>query len=311
MRARLGVLVGSLCVSLLCGDAFAGPRGGGRGGASGPSGAGRGARPSSNPSGKPNSPSARPENRVAGDGPAGKLDRTGPTVEADRIRKPVEGKSIEEFLGGNASEAALADRQPGQGVQTAALYAPDSKPFTAEWYRDHPNAWQATHPHADAWAVATGASLVAWLALPVAAWDAYGTSNVIVESEGAAEEPAVINEEQLADSGAAPVSDDTEWMTIGVYSLIHDNSDDPTRIVQLELSKEGVLRGTHYDLISEQADVIQGAVDKKSLTVAWKVGSDGRTTFQTALPELTDPTANVTLRFPNGTTSTWKLVAEQ
>ena len=61
-----------------------------------------------------------------------------------------------------------------------------AQPFTAEWYADHPAAWQYTHPHADAWAVASAAGVAAWLGW--ANQPVYGTSSTVVYQEVPAEE---------------------------------------------------------------------------------------------------------------------------
>ena len=56
--------------------------------------------------------------------------------------------------------------------------------FTLAWYRDHPNAWHLTHPHADAWAIATMATVAGWVGLAVQP-AGYVYNSAVVYDDGA------------------------------------------------------------------------------------------------------------------------------
>jgi hypothetical protein len=79
-------------------------------------------------------------------------------------------------------------------------------------------------------------------------------------------------------------------------------------VIQLVVNREGVVRGSHYDLLSEAVEEVQGTVDKKELRVAWTIGSSGKVTFQAPLGELTKAEGRVTAQFPDGKQASWRAV---
>lgn len=185
-----------------------------------------------------------------------------------------------------------------------AQYAPNEQPFTPQWYGDHPNAWQYTHPHADAWAVATTAGAAAWLGWDTVPAYGYGTYYSETPSEEVAAEA-----DALASNGSQEVDENGEWLNIGTYALAPKGSRDATLMLTLAVDKDGILRGTYFDLISNSAQTIQGAIDKESRRAAWRVG-EGQVTFQTTLNDLTADTAAVSLQFENGQTALWSLARQ-
>jgi hypothetical protein len=97
-------------------------------------------------------------------------------------------------------------------------------------------------------------------------------------------------------------------MPLGVFALKPDGQTRATRLVQLSISREGVVRGSHYDLLSDDVHGIQGAVDKQALRIAFAIGESGKVVFQGPLGELTRPEARVTAYFPDGKTAAWRMV---
>jgi len=189
------------------------------------------------------------------------------------------------------------------------------QPFSPAWYAEHPNAWQATHPHADLFVAATAVGLAGWLAAPVvpvavagsgggsSAGDTSGATTTTTpspEPSAAADNPA--------QTATAASSDDTQWMPLGVFALRLADSARATRMIQLAVSHDGLLRGSHYDLLSDEVESIEGAVNKKDLRATWRIGPRGKVEFQTLLGELTKPEATVAAQFPDGTVGAWKLV---
>jgi hypothetical protein len=70
--------------------------------------------------------------------------------------------------------------------------------------------------------------------------------------------------------------------------------------------KQGVLRGTYDDRLSDVDHPIPGAVDRTTQHVAWTFG-DGKVAFQTALGVLTEPSGPVSDHYENGQTRQWVL----
>jgi hypothetical protein len=209
--------------------------------------------------------------------------------------------AVEERLGVLPEPAQAASKRGSLKAQ----FASSNKPFTAAWYADHPNAWQYTHPHADAWAVATLAGATAWLGWAATPAYSYGTYYSDTSTEVISQEAT-----ELADNGTQEVATDGEWLNIGTYALGPKGQATATMMLSLTVNKDGVLRGTYLDLLSNSAQTIQGAIDKESQRVAWRIGAGGRVTFQTTLSDLTAATTPVSLQFDNGKTALWTMARQ-
>lgn len=228
----------------------------------------------------------------------------------DRSSKGAQPKSLQDFLGvekGSAPrEGQPAREHSGDWAKgSLAAYGTGAQPFTAEWYKDHPNAFQAQYPHADAFAASSRNDLNAFLAVPVGTTGVY-TSTTTSGTEAVAE-PTTEEVGELAAHGDQPVADDSEWMQIGVYALLQGNQTDAARMIQLAVNKDGVLRGSHYDLLSDETQTIQGAIDKKTQLAAWTIGEAGQVVFQSTLDGLTQEKSKATAYFPNGKSGSWLL----
>ena len=75
----------------------------------------------------------------------------------------------------------------------------------------------------------------------------------------------------------------------------------------LFVSRDGRLRGSHFDLITNTTVDIQGNVDGKSGQASWTIGPAGQVIFQTNLEQLTSRAGNVTARYPDGQTDQWQI----
>ncbi|HEV3138774.1 MAG TPA: hypothetical protein VGZ26_12740 [Pirellulales bacterium] len=224
--------------------------------------------------------------------------------------------------------AKAADRpnaSQNRASQIQAHYAPQDKPFSSGWYASHPQAWQASHSFAGNWAAASLGAATGWLGMSPAAGetDTYVNGTIQTGDDGSDDndsqpapsdqsqpvqnyqpQPAVAS--QLAQSGSE-LAGDSNWLPLGVYALKDGNQTEATAMLQLSVNKQGVLRGSYYDVVSDHGQAIQGAVDKKTRGVAWKVGSNGPVIFETALANLTQASGPVSLHFANGQTRQWSL----
>src|SRR5262249_34223916 len=90
-------------------------------------------------------------------------------------------------------------------------------------------------------------------------------------------------------------------------ALAPQGQKEATAMLQIAISKSGAVRGSYYDVLSDQGHAIQGAVDKKSQRVAFTVGSKGKTVFETQLADLTQPAGEISLHFADGQASDWTL----
>lgn len=234
------------------------------------------------------------------------------------------------FSAGRAGDRSIGDRQIGNrensnrdnGDRTAAQrakanaaiknsgqfanktsqlktnYTGNNQPFSAAWYANHPRAWQYTHPHADAWAVASLGMAGAWLG--VAALN----DGTVYTAENEADDQS---DDNLTQEGETDLPADDNFLSLGVFALAPQQENDATAIVQLAINHDGIVRGTYVDLLTNQEQAIEGAVDKKTQRVAWRVGDNGSVTFDTQLASLTQATGPITLHYENGKTRQWKL----
>jgi hypothetical protein len=197
-------------------------------------------------------------------------------------------------------------------------------PFSPGWYGNHNGAWGNGVGYNNLWAPATYGGAAAWLGMSAANPYAYSypqTATVYTSDNGSSNGPAnqiadnapttmpnyVAQATQLAGIGAANTPKDANFMPLGVFSLAPENEKDAHAMVQLAVSKEGVVRGTYYDLEDDEALPVQGAVDKKTQRVAFTLGDDSKDVFETALSHLTDATGPLAIHSQDGKTTRWTL----
>ena len=115
----------------------------------------------------------------------------------------------------------------------------------------------------------------------------------------------------LAQQGAIEPAKDATFLPLGVYTMAPENHPAASVMMQLAVTKDGVLRGTYYDLVSDSEKTIQGSVDKQTQRVAWTVGNDGQVVFETKLADLTGTTGPVALHYQNGQFGRWTMARMQ
>ena len=288
------VLLFSSALLVLTADAFARGGGGGarRDGGSPARSAGGNRRPS--PAARDVRPDAQRRAPEAGERRVETNNfRNRATTAGERSR------NLNEHLGIAEETRRDFQREPGRLQAQEALR---HEPFSRDWYADHPRAWR--HPHADAWAAGSLAAANAWLGVPV-----YTTDDTSSETEYADEsttEPTAEEAATLAQTGAGDVND-AEWLSLGVYSLAPRGQKDDQHLMQIAVSKEGVLRGSYYDVVTDEAQTLQGAVDKTTRRAAWTVGADDKVVFHTSLDDLTQATGPLSAHLPDGEVKQWDM----
>lgn len=182
-----------------------------------------------------------------------------------------------------------ANGQIGQGrAAEARTNFGQNRPFTNGWYANHPGAWRFGRPGVNAWGIATLAGAGAWIG--AAGYGGYGTTDSALTSDDGSDD---------ADDDAADTSASDE-MPLGVFSLAASNQTEANALIQLALSRSGELHGTYLDLLTDQEQLIQGNVDKKTQAATFNLGPNGKVAFETTLATLTQPKGPITLRFENG-----------
>jgi hypothetical protein len=81
---------------------------------------------------------------------------------------------------------------------------------------------------------------------------------------------------------------------------VSDGEVDPARVMQLAVSKNGLISGTIYNRQSGNTYTVQGRVDKESQRVAFTIGDDASRVLETGLYNLTQEQTPVLCHFgPN------------
>ncbi len=99
-----------------------------------------------------------------------------------------------------------------------------------------------------------------------------------------------------------------EWMPLGVFALAQEEKGDPVMFFQISVSREGLISGGYTSTITDDQRPIAGQIDKASQRVAWRIGENKETIFETSIGNLTLDVSPVALHFGDARTQTWLLV---
>jgi hypothetical protein len=103
-------------------------------------------------------------------------------------------------------------------------------------------------------------------------------------------------------------SNTDSWQPLGVFSLVQGNQTDSTMVMQLAINKQGIVKGNYYNQITGENSQISGSLDKKTQRVAWSLGTNGNTVFDTSLNNLTKEESPVLVHYGAGNTQKMALV---
>jgi hypothetical protein len=201
------------------------------------------------------------------------------------------------------------------------------KPFTPAWYAQHPNAWKATHPYAHPGAAVTWVGLATWLGLTTTAtpapanYETYtettvydtddgvmvSTTDTTVDVNDADGQRQAQQAAQIASRGATE-EQNVEWLSLGVFGLLSNGQTQSNLTMQLSVSKNGMIRGTYYDLLSDTTRTVQGSIDKTNQRAAWYITTNPTVVFETRLNNLTENAGPVSIHFGEKQTQKWTLV---
>ena len=178
--------------------------------------------------------------------------------------------------------------------------------FTPGWYGRYPGAWWPGKwaLAATAWNMAAWATAGSYCGCPGAGiYYDYG-GNVIYEGDTVyyGDQPVATAEQYYAQAGqiadAAQESQDEQWLPLGVFAVVAEPGQTQTdKVLQLALNKEGVIRGTLQDDLTDKVMPVVGAVDKKTQRAAWKLEGNDRVVAETGLYNLTNDEVPILVHF--------------
>ena len=180
-----------------------------------------------------------------------------------------------------------------------------------------PAAWYGAGLAAGAWGWASWPMMGAWFGYGGAApyyYDygnniTYNDGNVYYDGQMAGTTADYYNQAStLANAGATADPDDKNWLSLGVFSFIQADAKQPSLVFQLAVNKSGVVRGNCLKPDKDFVGVVQGSVDKKKQRVAWTVGDDKQTVYDTGLYNLTQDEAPALVHHGKDKTEQWLMV---
>jgi hypothetical protein len=102
---------------------------------------------------------------------------------------------------------------------------------------------------------------------------------------------------------------EAEWMPLGTFAVSTNEKDtEPSHVVQLAVSREGIVSGTLYNIDTDAAQAVQGQVDKQTQRVAFRIGESESLVAETGLYNLTQDEAPLLVHFGPEQTEHYLLV---
>ena len=205
-----------------------------------------------------------------------------------------------------------------------------NRPFTDSWRHGRPvnyphlrhHAWHYRPGHW--WRWATAAAVTRWVAFGWARpyYYSYGSGgNVYYENN-----TVYVNNEESCSSeeyyeqaatiaSSVPEMSDTqadqvEWMSLGVFALTQEGVDTTNLLLQLAVSKEGIIAGTLFNETTGSERPVEGMVDQATQRAAWSF-ADGKNTevvMEASIYSLTENEATALVHFGKDKTQTWVMV---
>jgi hypothetical protein len=105
-----------------------------------------------------------------------------------------------------------------------------------------------------------------------------------------------------------PQGERSDWLALGVYALTQQEKGDPVMFLQLSVSREGKISGAYSNILSQSNRPVAGLVDKTSQRVAWRIGDNTDSIFETTVANLTLDVAPVAIHFGKSAMQTWLMV---
>ena len=196
-------------------------------------------------------------------------------------QKPFPGQPQEIRQGGLKVGVWQGDRWQGSRNidKWSQAFGNGQKPFSSQWYQNHPKAWKYDNNKANVWVTSSLPGVYGWL----------GWGNV----------PPQYNVGQ----GNVPQFDHThygDWYPLGVFSLMSGQGDPGTRVVQLVIDRHGHIAGNYYDMITDTNSSISGEVRRQSQRAEWTLNKNNFVRFRASINRLLQPYGYLTVQLPGG-----------
>lgn len=104
--------------------------------------------------------------------------------------------------------------------------------------------------------------------------------------------------------------ENVEWLPLGVFAIGEGDVADTNMVLQLAVSKEGIIAGTYYNDTTGSGRPVEGSVDDKTQRAAWRFADDegDSIVFETGIYNLTKEETKCLVHFGADRTQTWTMV---
>ena len=107
----------------------------------------------------------------------------------------------------------------------------------------------------------------------------------------------------------APIdAKDASIIPFGVWALVQQEKGDAIMFYQLSMTREGLITGRYYNVLTGESAPVTGSADKKSQRVAWHTGEKGNSVVECNLYGLTKDQTACLVHFGTSQTQEWLLV---
>ena len=129
---------------------------------------------------------------------------------------------------------------------------------------------------------------------------------------GSAEEYAQQASTLAAQGGPeTKIAAEDQWRSLGVFALARSEETNPSTFMSLAIDKDGLLRGSYYDAVSDTTMNITGKVDKKTQRAAWTIGDKKIPVYDAGLANLTQQQTTILVHRDGGKVEQMLLVRVQ
>lgn len=106
----------------------------------------------------------------------------------------------------------------------------------------------------------------------------------------------------------APPVKEEELQPLGVYAMVTGEEKTSYNIFQLAISKDGILKGSYYNALTDTTEPVIGAVDKKTQRAAWTVGDKKTPTYEAGIVNLTEDETTMMVHYSKDRSQQFTLV---
>jgi hypothetical protein len=107
------------------------------------------------------------------------------------------------------------------------------------------------------------------------------------------------------------IAAEDQWRSLGVFALARSEESNPSTFMSLAIDKDGLIRGSYYDAVSDSTMNITGKVDKKTQRAAWTIGDKKLPVYDAGLANLTQQQTTILVHRDGGKVEQMLLVRVQ